>query len=282
MPTNDEYCDAHGSDHTMCKWTGPSTACTAKMIPNQNVITEEQKKIIVDKHNELKRKVAKGQEPDQPAASNMKEMVWNEEIALIAQRLADQCMDHCPAPNAICHDTSRSKLEYKGTMKSVGQNIAQSYKAPPGQQVSMPDILTKAVQDWYNEVSGTYDPVLTTTCRDVKFDENNIDPFKSTKCHGHYTQVVWADSEEVGCGVVRFKDTLSDGTDVDETVVVCNYAVGGNVASATMYKKGPAASACEAGYTDNDGLCSKNKRRRFNRRKNNRKNKRKNKNKKYN
>ena len=49
-----------------------------------------------------------------------------------------------------------------------------------------------------------------------------------------------------------------------------------------MYKKGPAASACEAGYTDNDGLCSKNKRRRFNRRKNNRKNKRKNKNKKYN
>ena len=45
------------------------------MIPNQNVITEEQKKIIVDKHNELRRKVAKGQEPDQPAASNMKEMV---------------------------------------------------------------------------------------------------------------------------------------------------------------------------------------------------------------
>ena len=50
------------------------------MIPNQNVITEEQKKIIVDKHNELRRKVAKGQETQgsngaQPAASNMKEMV---------------------------------------------------------------------------------------------------------------------------------------------------------------------------------------------------------------
>ena len=48
-----------------------------------------------------------------------------------------------------------------------------------------------------------------------------------------------------------------------------------------VYKRGTAASDCPAGYTDNDGLCSKNQKRRFNRRKNNRKNKRKNKNKKY-
>ena len=52
------------------------------MIPNQNVITEEQKQIILDKHNELRRKVAKGQETQgsngpQPAASNMKEMVYS-------------------------------------------------------------------------------------------------------------------------------------------------------------------------------------------------------------
>merc|ERR1712111_320987 len=80
MPGNAEYC-AISQEHTMCKYSGPSPACAAKT--SINTITEEQKKIIVDKHNELRRRVAKGQEPDQPPASNMKEMVWNEEIALI-------------------------------------------------------------------------------------------------------------------------------------------------------------------------------------------------------
>ena len=50
------------------------------MISPDYVMTDEQKQSIVDKHNELRRKVAKGQETQgsngaQPAASNMKEMV---------------------------------------------------------------------------------------------------------------------------------------------------------------------------------------------------------------
>ena len=36
--------------------------------------------------------IALGQVPGQPAATNMKEMVWDEELAVIAQRWADQCM----------------------------------------------------------------------------------------------------------------------------------------------------------------------------------------------
>ena len=45
-------------------------------------------------------------------------------------------------------DTIIDWLYFIVSFSKVGQNIAQSYKAPPGQQVSMPDILTKAVQDW--------------------------------------------------------------------------------------------------------------------------------------
>ena len=40
---------------------------------------------------------------------------------------------------------------------------------------------------------------------------------------GHYTQVVWADTEELGCGMVYYKS----GTNY-ETFTVCNYAKGGN------------------------------------------------------
>ena len=40
---------------------------------------------------------------------------------------------------------------------------------------------------------------------------------------GHYTQVVWADTEELGCGMVYYK-----GAQYYETLIVCNYAKGGN------------------------------------------------------
>ena len=59
--------------------------------------------------------MAKGEEvgginPPQPAAANMRKMVWSEELELIAQRWADQC--------TFGHDSVRTKLD--GTQ--VGQN----------------------------------------------------------------------------------------------------------------------------------------------------------------
>ena len=49
------------------------------------------KDAIVDKHNELRSKVANGQETRgangrQPKAANMRKLIWNDEIAEIAQR----------------------------------------------------------------------------------------------------------------------------------------------------------------------------------------------------
>ena len=46
---------------------------------------------IVSKHNELRSKVAKGQENrgvdgSQPKAANMMEIAWSDELALVAQR----------------------------------------------------------------------------------------------------------------------------------------------------------------------------------------------------
>ena len=50
------------------------------------------KDLLVQKHNELRARVANGEETKgnqpngQPKASNMKELVWNDELAAIAQR----------------------------------------------------------------------------------------------------------------------------------------------------------------------------------------------------
>ena len=53
------------------------------------------KDAIVQKHNELRAKVAKGEETlgqhgtGQPKASNMRQLVWNDELAEIAQRYSN-------------------------------------------------------------------------------------------------------------------------------------------------------------------------------------------------
>ena len=80
---------------------GPSAECAAKTEFRQ--LSAAAKAAILDKHNELRRRVAKGEETAQPAAANMKMMEWNEELETVAQRWADQCN--------FGHDKKREKLD---------------------------------------------------------------------------------------------------------------------------------------------------------------------------
>ncbi len=47
---------------------------------------QEEKKEILDKHNELRSMFANGGQANNPSASNMNKLVWNDELAAIAQR----------------------------------------------------------------------------------------------------------------------------------------------------------------------------------------------------
>ena len=67
-------------------------------------LTDGQKASIVSAHNSLRSKVATGAEGrgspgPQPPAADMMEMTWDDELASVAQRWADQCQ--------FGHDTSR-------------------------------------------------------------------------------------------------------------------------------------------------------------------------------
>jgi len=213
----------------MCKYPGPSTFCAAETTKKD--FTAAGKKLIVDKHNELRRKVARGEEKDamaQPKASNMREMVWNDELAAIAQRWADQC--------TFGHDENRKKLD--GTY--VGQNVYMSYSFTDLDLDTIMGQMDEAVTAWYSEVY------------ENNFDPADIKPFKFDYLTGHYTQVVWAESEELGCGQVMYKDGMY------ENIVVCNYAKGGNMMRGTMYEVGEPCSKCPSGYSCKDDLCAKN------------------------
>lgn len=62
-------------------------------------ITEEEKRLILEEHNFLRQTVAVGNVRGQPAAQNMQEMVWDDELAVRAQLWASEC--------TFAHDPSR-------------------------------------------------------------------------------------------------------------------------------------------------------------------------------
>ena len=55
-------------------------------------LDEPTKKKLLKKHNKLRQKVASGKQPGQPGASNMRKLEWDDELVVIAQKWADQCV----------------------------------------------------------------------------------------------------------------------------------------------------------------------------------------------
>lgn len=72
---------------------------------------------------------------------------------------------------------------------------------------------------------------------------------------GHYSQVIWASTNRVGCGFTQYKDGSSQ-----TNLYVCNYGPAGNFISSAAYRSGspcsqcPTGTACSAVYAN---LCGK-------------------------
>ncbi len=119
-------------------------------------------------------------------------LVWSPELAALAQDWADQNM----RANTCFDAAHRQGSQY-------GENLAMSQPA---------ETATAAIDGWGRE-SQSYD-----------YDTNSCAP--GAVC-GHYTQVVWRATREVGCGVA----TCADGS----AVWVCNYNPGGNYTGERPY-----------------------------------------------
>jgi len=221
--TTAAYC-ALDPGHTMCLHSGPSSECAAKTILRG--MTQEGKDAILAKHNDLRRRVARGEESGQPAAGDMRELVWDSELEEIAQRWADQC--------TFAHDPIHGKLD--GT--AVGQNLYIGGSSLQTDQAGLTSTAPVPAQAWYDEVT------------DPGFSSGDIDPFVFSYGAGHYTQVVWASTSSVGCANVYY----FDGS-FYQNLVVCNYAVAGNLQGGTMYTQGTACTSCPSGTSCVASLC---------------------------
>ncbi|GFY63566.1 hypothetical protein TNIN_46311 [Trichonephila inaurata madagascariensis] len=200
-------------------------------------VTDEDKDDVIRAHNEYRDKVSTGQESaagGMPTAANMMEMVWDDELASIAQKHAEQCKfrHDCYA----CRQVDRFM---------VGQNIymAMSWGYPDKSY-------------WRPMVKAFYDEI-------EQFDKSYIEPFVFGS-YGHFTQVVWATSWRVGCGKAVFKDKKWY-----KTYLVCNYGPAGNMMGGEMYKEGETCSECPSNtccgascaqygiQSDYEGLCKR-------------------------
>lgn len=176
--------------------------------------------------SDLARNMAKGKEPRVPkTAANMMELVWSEELARGAQLWANQCQ--------FSHDhVANCKYNW------IGQNLYQSGSF--GMTASTAGASWKeAVDAWYSEVS---------------LFNGQTDSFGFSASTGHFTQIVWAKTSEVGCGYVAHSNPNMGG---NAKYYVCNYGEGGNFAGNPLFITGPPCSKCPSGTTCKDGLCSK-------------------------
>merc|ERR1711992_160608 len=182
---------------------------------------------ILRLHNKYRATVAKGQESrggGLPAASDMREMEWDESLEAHAHYWAATC------PSGHSHTS--------GMGENIHWGCYQSHQDKSDACDNMPQ---ESLTGWFDKEIKYFHPYY-------------IDPFKYKSEFGHMSQVAWATSDKIGCGMVAFNKAICGDDFPFTTVLVCNYSKQGNVIGGTMYKQGDPCLSCPSS-TCKSGLC---------------------------
>ncbi|BFZ19717.1 hypothetical protein BsWGS_22756 [Bradybaena similaris] len=160
----------------------------------------------------------------QTHASNMLTLTWSPQLESLAQNYTAQCK--------FQHNSHRQNV---AGFRYVGENL----------YAGTGDFAPEAViQHWYDEV------------KDYNYRSGRCRPQRAC---GHYTQIVWADTRSVGCGV-KYCEHFNQANSIGFSqgyLIVCNYGPGGNWVGQKPYEAGTPCSHCPAGTTCAQGLCGK-------------------------
>jgi len=208
-------CGGYPEGHTMCLPKGEACAGDLKCSLDANDVRQ-----VLHRHNCYRNKVAGGLElrgapGPQPEAKDMRVLVWDEELALIAQRWADQLK--------FAHDPDSARVTLD--RRESGQNIALAGSSAPmkGQKI---DWKKFGIKRWYDEVANMKNGTV---------EKFNTIPGKTI---GHYTQMVWAESTRIGCGVRTSSEKCSGIRGFEKyycRILVCNYNPPGNYLNEKIY-----------------------------------------------
>jgi hypothetical protein len=195
---------------------------------------------LVDKHNALRAAV------NQPCtAADMQTMSWDDSLASLSANWGANCLwEHDPQNQA----------------DGTGENLAMSWSSAGNSYDT--DKLTGFVQNWYDEIEDTeWSSDWKTVSSKIYADPATQckSPDGTGKCMiGHYTAVVWASSNKVGCAVTTCSSGLVN--DNGGVYLVCKYTPAGNMASPSggtnaPFTPGAICGACNQSCSEPAGLC---------------------------
>ncbi|KAH6932401.1 hypothetical protein HPB50_005313 [Hyalomma asiaticum] len=204
--------------HTLCK--PPNPACTIY----EAGVDAAQRALIVNRHNEHRSEVAQGRLRGFPAAADMQELLWDDEIAQVAQAHASLCTP--PTGDILQHDKHEDR--FTSQFQTTGQNLAWDGQSYP---VNGPN-WTFAIDEWYVE----YKHYPAQYVRQFPGAGRTAMPT------GHFTQVIWAKTRYIGCGYVYY--TVPGAQFPYMRKYTCNYGPSGNYRRRSVYQEGATCSAC--------------------------------------
>ena len=174
-------------------------------------LTPAQKQAALDAHNHH-RSQAGG--TGDAAAANMLKLVWSDRLASWAQNWANQCEIGGHSQCDASRTTGANQLLLSDTDKPTFNTTD----------------ITAVVQQWANEKEN------------YNFSFNNC----SGTC-SHYTQLVWAWTAEVGCGLKRRPYVEQSGIRLHglKWNFVCYYNPAGNTPGMKPYRQGTTCSKCD-------------------------------------
>ncbi|CAL2040987.1 unnamed protein product [Caenorhabditis brenneri] len=194
--------------------------------------------LILDKHNEIRSKVALGQyvvdDGYLPPAANMPKLVWDCELELEAQNKAMECN----------LDEGKMSGKFSGLDEIRGEN-AFYFRTDP---LDFSDGVMKGIHRMGDEIS----------IAGIK----NLKMSRYDKRIGHATQIIWGETRKVGCAVQECSPRNDGSLDGQKyNVAVCKYYPTGNVFKSStptsIYMIGDSGSSCSEGtFVDpTSGLC---------------------------
>lgn len=168
---------------------------------NSHGMSTAEKQKIIDDLNKFRNQVANGSQAGQPGATNMNQMSWDMDLENLAQDYLDTCPGNVPnpAPNTTSYF-----------------NCGESYFMGPAGNNSISGLNTyNPIEIWFGEVAN--------------FSNSSISPFVASSSAVHYSQVEWAKTDRIGCGMNY------DGLN---WYILCNWYPGNNKAGDVMYIAG--------------------------------------------
>ena len=196
-------------DHTLCQFPTNQTAPQCGTVVERGVSSGEREEILTA-HNTIRRDVKTGRYADKnlPAAKEMPDLKWDDELATVAQRWADQCQE-------VYNDECRDAPGFK-----VGQSITVS--KGPSESKNWTDTI---VNSWFlQELS------------DFKKEQKDLmccSAFTSFRL----TQIIWANTTNIGCGFIGVKSENSYPVERTDRTYICNYGPTGNKLGESIYQK---------------------------------------------